>query len=415
MLNKFIQEAKTREVSKNTLILMEQTLGKAQSWLGKPLENATNEEIMKYIDYIKVNGMVGNDDTEKIIRKNRVWKEGRKLKKSSIWAVESKLIQFFSYCFDETDDPKYHKIVKKLKNIKVDKPKNDISPQDILYPEDIKKLINVATLERDRCLVAVLYESGLRVGELLALTNQMVHIDDDRKEVVFNIPEQEGCKTGKRSVVCLEIHGYVQDWMKCNPSNKFMNLTHAGIRKAIERLFVKAGINKKSNPHAFRHSSITNAVIMKMQPNQISMRYWGTSNSVMLSVYMHLSEQIVSSGYRDAKGMGENGNGKTIINPLASRCVECGKQIQAGSLCKICQDSKRLSTENSDLKTRLNVVEDQHKKDMEEMKAQMANLIKYITEDTKAGTFDDDFTEKYLEEYAEELPKKIMKGEITIT
>jgi len=362
MLSKFIQEAKTREVSKNTLILMEQTLGKAQSWLGKPLENATTDDILKYIDYIKVNGMVGNDDTEKIIRKTRVWKEGRKLKKSTMWVIESKLIQFFSYCFDETDDPKYHKIVKKLRNIKVDQPKNNISPQDILYPEDIKKLINVATIERDRCLIAVLYESGLRVGELLALKNQMVHIDDDRKEVTFNIPEQEGCKTGKRSVICLEIHGYVQDWMKCNPSNSFMNLTHAGIRKAIERLFIKAGINKKCNPHAFRHSSITNAVIMKMQPNQISMRYWGISNSNTLPVYLHLSEQIVSSGYRDAKGLGENGNGKTIINPLASRCVQCGKLIQAGSLCMTCKDSKELKEENKELKTRLDSMEQQQKK-----------------------------------------------------
>jgi hypothetical protein len=35
-----------------------------------------------------------------------------------------------------------------------------------------------------------------------------------------------------------------------------------------------------------------------------------------------LSEQIVNSGYRDAKWIG-NGNGSAIINPLALRCVEC--------------------------------------------------------------------------------------------
>ncbi|VVB55643.1 Tyrosine recombinase XerA [uncultured archaeon] len=377
MLNKFMQEAITREVSKNTIILLEQTLGKAQSWLGKPLENATNEEIMKYIDYIKVNGMVGNDEIN--IRKSRVWKEGRKLKKSSIWTVETKLVQFFEYCFDETDDPKYHKVVKKLKNIKVDKPKNDISPQDILYPEDIKKIINVATLERDRCLIAVLFESGLRVGELIALTNQMVQIDDDRKEVIFNIPNQEGCKTGKRTVVCLEVHGYVQDWMKCNPSNRFMNLTHAGIRKAVKRLFVKAGINKKCNPHMFRHSSITNAVIMKMQTNQISMRYWGIPNSNMLPVYLHLSEQIVNSGYRDAKGMG-NSNGNIIINPIASRCVECGKLIQVGNICKSCNDTKKLKEENCELKKQMDAMKKMFNEDA--LKAMIETGVKEIMNKT---------------------------------
>ena len=59
MLNKFIQEANARKVSKSTIILKEQTLGIAESWLGKPLETATNEDIIKYIDYIKIKGMVG--------------------------------------------------------------------------------------------------------------------------------------------------------------------------------------------------------------------------------------------------------------------------------------------------------------------------------------------------------------------
>jgi ribosomal protein L32 len=81
----------------------------------------------------------------------------------------------------------------------------------------------------------------------------------------------------------------------------------------------------------------------------------------MLSVYIHLNEQLKSSGYRDAKGMGENSNGKTVINPLASRCVECGRLIQAGSLCKSCGDTKRLNTE------------------VDTLKAQIANLMTYIS------------------------------------
>jgi hypothetical protein len=48
--------------------------------------------------------------------------------------------------------------------------------------------------------------------------------------------------------------------------------------------------------------------------------------------------------------VGENGSDKTIINPLASRCVECGRLIQSGSLCKTCADSKKLSKENESLK-----------------------------------------------------------------
>jgi hypothetical protein len=89
-----------------------------------------------------------------------------------------------------------------------------------------------------------------------------------------------------------------------------------------------------------------------MSETQLSYRFWGIPHSNMLSVYIHLNEQLKSSGYRDAKGMGE-GNGKTVINPLASRCVECGRLIQAGSLCKTCTDSKKLSEENRELKAQM--------------------------------------------------------------
>jgi site-specific recombinase XerD len=333
LVQKFIDAIKAKDRSKNTLNLLQHSVILCEKWLKKPLEDATYEDILKFIDHIKVKGMVLEGE-------NR----NEPLTKNSIWTVESKLIQFYAFCFNDTDDIKYNRMVKKLKSIKVDKPKNDIRPQDILFPEDIKKLINVATLERDRCLVAVLYEGGLRLGELLALQNNMIEMNEHSQEVTFHIPNEEGCKTGARSVLCLEVYGYVQDWFKCNPDTQFMPLSESGVQKAINKLFKRAGINKPSNPHMFRHSSITNAVIMKMQPNQISMRYWGIPNSNMLSVYLHLSEQIVNTGYRDAKGLG-NGNGATVINPLAVRCVSCGRLIQSGELCPQCQENQRLRDE----------------------------------------------------------------------
>lgn len=328
LVDTFIKEIRTKERSKATMDLIKFTVVNAQNWINKPLEDAAYEDVLAYIEHIKKHGLKANG-------------QGRVMSKSSMWTVENKLIHFYKFCFNETDDPKYHKMVKKLRNIRVDKPKNELSPKDILLPEEIKRLINVANLERDRCLIAVLYESGMRLGELLALNMDMVELDEIKQEVTFHIPNQEGCKTGARSVLCLEVFGYVQDWLKCNTDTHFMPLSESGIRKISRNLFKRAGINKPCNPHAYRHSSITNAAIMKMQPNQISMRYWGIANSSMLSVYLHLSEQIVNSGYRDAKGLG-NGNGNTVINPLATRCVNCGRLIQSGNMCKPCQENIEL-------------------------------------------------------------------------
>jgi hypothetical protein len=63
--------------------------------------------------------------------------------------------------------------------------------------------------------VAIFWESGMRIGELMALTNRMVEMNEKDQEVTFHIPDLEGCKTGKRTVPCVEIYGYVEGWMKC--------------------------------------------------------------------------------------------------------------------------------------------------------------------------------------------------------
>lgn len=379
LLEKFIKTIKAKDRSQNTLELLGHTVGLCEKYINKSLEDASYEEIMDFIEHIKVKGMKLEGEDRK-----------EPLSKNSIFTVENKLIQFYTFCFNETDDPKYHKMVKKLKSIQIDKPKNKVRAQDILFPEEIKKLINVATIERDRCIVAVMFESGVRIGELRALNNNMIEMDEAKQEVIFHIPDEEGCKTGARDVLCTDVYGYVQDYLKCNTSNKFIPLTDNGISGVLEKLYKKAGINKPHNAHMLRHSSITNACILKMQPNQISMRYWGIPNSNMLSIYLHLSEQIINSGYRDAKGLG-NGNGTTIINPLAVRCVKCGSLIQSGSLCIRCKENDTLNSklqiqegrlaqqdeDNRKLYDELQCIKHSKDEDIEMLLKEMENMKKF--------------------------------------
>lgn len=338
MLEDFKKSLIAKNRSKNTLDTIEYTLGQASRHFGRPLENLTIDHLKRYFEILKEKGLSQN----------------------TIRLQQSIFAQFYDYCLNETDDEKFSVLIRKIKRLKVDKEKSHITPADILNPDEIKRLINVATMERDRCIVAAYYEGGLRLSEGLALDVGMVELNEEKQEVIFHIPNVEGCKTGARLVPCLEIYDYVQAWLKCNPKKKFLPISPSGVRKAIKKLFIEAGINKPCNMHNFRHSAITNAAGSGMSDVQLSYRYWGIPHSTMLSTYIHMSEQIKSAGYRDSKGMGENG--KTIINPLCERCVECGRLIQTGSLCKSCSDSKKLSQENSELKTRMQALEDCIKK-----------------------------------------------------
>ncbi|VVB89160.1 Tyrosine recombinase XerC [uncultured archaeon] len=264
MLKNFMRQIRAKNRTKRTIDTLEQSLVKAEKSIGKPLEDVTYEELLSYIESIK-----------------------KHLSDNTVALYQSKFIQFYKFCFEETEDIKYNKLIKKLQNNTTGVKRNHINPSDILLPEDIRKLINVATIERDRCIVATLFESGMRRGELLSLTNNMVILNEQTQEVTFTIPDVEGCKTGGRTVVCLEICGYVQDWMKCNKSDRFMPVSENGLKRILINLFEKAGIKKPCNPHMFRHSSITNSVNIGMQQNAISMRFWGNINSDMLAHISH--------------------------------------------------------------------------------------------------------------------------------
>lgn len=102
----------------------------------------------------------------------------------------------------------------------------------------------------------------------------------------------------------------------------------------------------------FRHSAITHWVNIGMQPNAISMRAWGIPNSNMLATYINLSEQMQANTYKNAKGL--NGGTTKIINPIACRCVNCGRLIQSGNLCVSCKENTELKVKVIQMENILN-------------------------------------------------------------
>ncbi len=82
-----------------------------------------------------------------------------------------------------------------------------------------------------------------------------------------------------------------------------------------------------------------------------------------------------ANAYKNAKGMG-NGNGTTVINPIACKYVECGRLIQSGNLCKSCK-------ENADLKIKVAGADTQLLKLSEENEWLKCNMINMKENDVR--------------------------------
>src|SRR3989344_8717768 len=120
-------------------------------------------------------------------------------------------------------------------------------------------MIESTPSEMEKAFIALLYETGARIGEVGSMKIGSISFDDKGA-----IVQLEG-KTGKRPARVITSVNYLKDWLKYHPKNKNklahlwlnhkgMMMTYAGFKLIIAKLAKRANIKKKHNPHAFRHA-----------------------------------------------------------------------------------------------------------------------------------------------------------------
>ncbi len=185
-----------------------------------------------------------------------------------------------------------------------------ILPEDLLTEEEVLKLLNVTSDVRDKALIALIYDSGMRVGELLNLAIKDVDLTDNPGHVVVN------GKTGMRRIPIMVSAPYLSVYLSTlkdkkrtdhlwNVRGSWSNLNHpldrAGVNKVLHIAAQKAGIQKAVNPHAFRHARAT-YYADKLTEQQLKMLMGWTADSRMASTYVHLSGRDLDDSVLEING-----------------------------------------------------------------------------------------------------------------
>lgn len=234
-----------------------QSLQNIGHWLGKDFEKATGKDIIRVLaDHVENNG----------------YKEWTKvnyrqvLKKFYRW-----LIPYHSHPLTKGGGEERKKCAKCYidQNVKASEPKENTQRRWVLITEDdVKKMIEKANNPRDAALLAMMWESGARISEIMGV--QIRHIlllEEGAITVSF-----EG-KTGVRSVKLWTAAPYIRDWLRQHPYSKQPQATlwpsrerkdgatpvsYTIVVKIIGRSAERAGIKGKDlNPHAWRHARAT--------------------------------------------------------------------------------------------------------------------------------------------------------------
>jgi integrase len=158
-------------------------------------------------------------------------------------------------------------------------------PDEILTADQVKDMIASARKEHDRAFIMVLWESGLRIGELLTLQKRLVSFDSQGAVLIV-----EG-KTGQRRVRISESADILNLWIarrSLNPESRIFPHSYAAYRLRIRTIARRSGLDLRVYPHLFRHSRAT-FLCAYLTEAQLSAFMGWTIGSSMARIYVHLS------------------------------------------------------------------------------------------------------------------------------
>ncbi|HDQ59938.1 MAG TPA: hypothetical protein ENN30_01975 [Candidatus Woesearchaeota archaeon] len=176
-------------------------------------------------------------------------------------------------------------------------------PEELLTVDEIKSMIEITTRPRDKAFLAMLYESGCRVGEIGSMC--LRNVSFDKYGAVLTV---DG-KTGQRRVRIISSVPYLANWMSVHPlkdnpdaplwvnlnfKKKHSVLNYGTIARMIKTASKEAGIKKRVYPHLFRHSRATH-LASHLTEAQMKQYFGWVQGSYMASVYVHLSGRDMDS------------------------------------------------------------------------------------------------------------------------
>ena len=289
-------------------------------------------------------GIIPLDDEK--VGKAMEWVRSKDYENWTIMGYQITLKHFARFCkVNLSDDTMNYLKIKKDKNHK-------LKPTDLITPQDMDRIITNSVNLRDKALFAMLYDSGLRHGEVLNL--KLKDILFDKYGYIITVPE-EG-KTGTRSVrVFGEEMSYplLRQWIRDHPKptdenaylfckiereregnqlsyldlNRILNdtLKRAGFKKKVRDTTTKQGYRwvdvKRIYPHLFRH---TRASILssKVAQRPLEMQMGWVPGSSMLGTYSHLDTEAQDKAILEAYGVVKDDK-KILQTNKPVRCWSC--------------------------------------------------------------------------------------------
>lgn len=265
-----------RGLSDNTLSAYRSDLYKFASWLDAhnktSILNAAANDVLAYL------ASVENTSTRTVARRL------------------SSLRRLYEYLLRENR-------IKQNPVSNIDAPKLGRSLPKSLTEDEVEALLNAPDVEdvlgiRDKCMLEVLYATGLRVSELVGLTVQQINLRQGVIRVTGKGNKERLVPLGEEATQWLEqyiassrkeiLNNTMSDALF--PSKRAKAMTRQTFWHMIKRYAVIAGINKSLSPHVLRHAFATHLINHGADLRVVQMLL-GHSDISTTQIYTHVARE----------------------------------------------------------------------------------------------------------------------------
>ena len=251
---------------------------------------------------------------------------------------------FYRYHLGE--DMYYPRQVAWIKVKKKSKPKLP----EILSEEEVKLMIETTPNPRDKAIIALLFDAGIRIGELTNLKVKDVELTGEPGHIIVD------GKTGMRRIPIFFSAPYLARYMDASKRNVkdplFLTIgtwvntntpvDAKGISKMLKLVGKKAGIQKRIYPHLFRHSRAS-FYANKMTEQQLKMFFGWVGDSRMAATYVHLSGRDIDNAALQANGKIPKAE-ESRPKLTSKECPRCGESNAVSSVhCSRCGSALDIS------------------------------------------------------------------------
>lgn len=256
--------------------------------------------------------------------------------KSGRRTYKATLRQFFLWYYldyKQADQSKVPRFVDTTLKVTGSAGKDKVSEENIPSEEDVETLLNNAWTHRDRALIALLADKGMRISEALAL--DIKDVNYDKAGIYLMVPEAKKDYESYRKNRLTWSRPALKDWLEAHPrqneeeaplfvklqlpesEEKHSRMKYGAARQMMQTLRERAGVSESISLHSFRHYSTTQDRQKKHLRDSYIIDDKGWDDPSMLERYDHLTDDTVDRAH--IKQMVEEGQlEKEVLEEIES-------------------------------------------------------------------------------------------------